>query len=104
MNPRHIGALELADLAGLTYKQVDHWTKRRFLKPEPNPGGTGHKRTYKAAEVRVAQIMGELTRAGVTASVAAKAARGAILEVDKAGPVFMAELARGVAVTGRIPA
>jgi hypothetical protein len=105
MNPHKlIGALELAERAGVTYKQIDSWTKLSHLKAEPRQPGTGHKRLYKPGEVRVAQIMGSLVGAGVAAPVAARAARSAILEMDTQGPIFMAELVRGVAVTGRIPA
>lgn len=104
MNPKLMGALELADRAGVTYKQIDTWTKRRYLHPEPNPGGTGHKRAYKPGEVRIAQIIGTLTTAGVTPSIAAQAARSAILEPDTNSLVFITELAKGIAVTGRIAA
>jgi len=104
MNSRLMGAIELADRAGVSYKQIDTWTKLHYLRAEPNPGGTGHKRAYKPGEVRVAQIIGALTRASVVSSVAAKAARTAILEVDTKGPLFMSELVPGVAVTGRISA
>jgi hypothetical protein len=104
MNPKLMSSLELAERAGLTYKQVDHWTKRRFLKPEPNPGGTGHRRAFKPSEVRVAQVMSALVRAGVMPHIAAKAARSAILEADDRGMVFISELIKGVAVTGRVSA
>lgn len=104
MNAQLMGALELAARAGVTYKQIDTWTKRHYLRPEPSPGGTGNKRTYKPGEVRITQIIATLTKAGVAPSVAAKAARTAILEVDSKGPIFMTELVRGVAVTGRIAA
>jgi hypothetical protein len=98
-----LGAMELAALADITYKQLDTWTKNDWVKEEPRPSGTGHHRAYRATEVRIAQIMGVLVNAGVAAPVAARAARSAILEVDTRGPLFMSELARGVAVTGRIP-
>lgn len=104
MNPQLMGSLELAQRAGVTYKQVDHWTKRRFLKPEPNPGGTGHKRAFKPSEVRVTQIMATLVNAGIRPHVAAKAARSAILEPAATELVFLTELVKGIKVTGRIPA
>lgn len=99
-----ISALELAQLIRVSYKQLDRWAVLGYIKEEPRERGTGHRRTFRNGEVRVAQVMATLVHAGVTPSVAAKAARTAILEVDSNGPLFMSELTRGVAVTGRLSA
>jgi hypothetical protein len=99
-----MSATELAALAHVSYRQIDRWAVQRFIKEEPREAGTGNKRQFRATEVRICQMMAVMVNAGVSAPVAARAARAAILEVDAAGPVFMSELARGVAVTGRIPA
>jgi hypothetical protein len=100
----HIGALELAELIGVTYKQIDRWSVLGYIREEPRELGTGHKRTFRNGEVRIARIMGVLVSAGVAVPIAAKAARSAILEVDNKGPLFMSELKPGLAVTGRIEA
>lgn len=97
-----IGALELADLIGVSYKQIDRWSVLGYIKEEPRELGTGHRRAFRNGEVRVAQILATLVKAGVAVPVAAKAARSAILEVDSKGPLFMSELKPGIAVTGRI--
>lgn len=59
---------------GLTYRQLDHWTRRGWLRPA-HIGGTGNARVWSAAELQIADLMRRLTRAGLTPEVAAKAAR-----------------------------
>ena len=93
---------ELAALIDVSYKRINTWATRGYLKEEPRFKGTGHRRTFRASEVRIAQVMAELVKAGVIPSVASKAARGAMVEVDSRGPLFMCELTKGVAVTGRL--
>ena len=97
-----IGALELAHLTGTTYKQIDRWAAARYIREEPREPGTGHRRAFRNGEIRIAQVMAALVKAGVSAPIAATAARRAILEYDSKGPLFMSELAPGIAVTGRI--
>lgn len=68
---------ELAQRAGLTYRQVDYYVRTGRLKPqgEAEPG-TGYSRDFSEAEVLVAVRLAKLLRAGVGLPEAAKAARG----------------------------
>lgn len=50
--------------AGITYRQLDHWTRRGHLSPLPGPGGTGHYRRYPVAAVHEARLLGQLVRLG----------------------------------------
>ncbi|GAA3550586.1 hypothetical protein GCM10022419_033550 [Nonomuraea rosea] len=59
---------------GLTYRQLDHWTRRGWLRPA-HAGGTGNARVWPAAELQIADLMRRLTRAGLAAAAAAQAAR-----------------------------
>jgi len=60
---------------GLTYRQVDYWTRCGWLRPEREPVGSGHQREWSAAELRVAADMGRLVRLGIRPEVAGRAAR-----------------------------
>lgn len=49
--------------AGITYRQLDYWTRRGFIRPvgKSNPG-SGAQRRYTAAEVEIARVLGVLSR------------------------------------------
>ena len=68
---------DLARHAGITYRQVDLWTRAGYLMPvgDAEPG-TGHYRDYSWAEVRVAAWMARLVAAGFAPAAAARMARG----------------------------
>lgn len=59
----------VADKYGITYRQMDYWITRGFLKPAEVAGmpdsGTGHHRIFSPAEAEVARWMGELVRQGL---------------------------------------
>jgi DNA-binding transcriptional MerR regulator len=97
-----IGTRELAHLCRVSERQIMTWADLRYLRESPRQPGTGHRRAFSPSEARVAQIMAVMVNAGVSPAMAAPAARRAILEADDKGPVFMTELAHGIAVTGRI--
>jgi DNA-binding transcriptional MerR regulator len=65
---------------GLTYRQIDYWTTREYLRPEcgQNPGSGNHRR-YPWSEVGIAQLMVRLTDEGIAVETAARIAR------DRAG-------------------
>lgn len=71
-----MNAPELVDNAGITYRQLDYWTRRGYLRPaELNPG-CGRDRQYSLSETAVARRMGGLVGAGLTVESAASIARG----------------------------
>lgn len=60
---------------GLSYRRLDNWTRRGWLRAL-NPGvGSGRVRHWPASELEVARTMLVLTGAGVDPSAAARAAR-----------------------------
>jgi DNA-binding transcriptional MerR regulator len=59
---------------GLTYRQLDHWTRRGWLRPA-HTGGTGNARAWSQAELQIADLMRRLVAAGLTPEAAARAAR-----------------------------
>jgi DNA-binding transcriptional MerR regulator len=59
---------------GLTYRRLDHWTRAGYLHPHQQ-GGTGNVRAWPQTELQIADLMRRLVEAGLTAGVAAIAAR-----------------------------
>ncbi len=69
-------ALELVDRAGISYRQLDHWTHRGWLHERDRGGaGSGVFRDYDSTEVAVCMRMAGLTVAGFNVVVAAGIAR-----------------------------
>lgn len=72
-----LSSVQVADRAGITYRQLDYWTTRGYLKARhgaANPG-SGVPREYTPREALVAEHMARLVRDGVTPDRAAKVAR-----------------------------
>ena len=65
---------ELAERTGATYRQVDHWARRGYLRV--NSRGHGVLRHWSDEEIRVATVMARLVAAGLTPAAAHTAARG----------------------------
>jgi DNA-binding transcriptional MerR regulator len=66
---------EIMATAGVTYRQLDHWTTRGYLRAdEPSPG-SGNHRTWSPAEIGVAVEIQRLTGAGLSLPTAAAVAR-----------------------------
>lgn len=70
-----MNAVELAEHAGISYRQVDQWSNAGLLRPRNQGTGIGRRRDYPPAEVQVAVGIAQLLRAGLTLQVAAKVAR-----------------------------
>jgi hypothetical protein len=96
--PGWASSVDLMRLAGLTYRQVDHWCSQGYLRPpEPSPG-SGAQRLFPPDEIRVAAIMGALVGSGVSVPSAARAARA-----SWGGRWWRAPLSGRVQVSGRLP-
>lgn len=68
----------LPDALGITYRQLDYWTRIGLLHPgrrDPARHGSGTARTWTAAELEVARAMGKLTAAGLPPRAAEQVAR-----------------------------
>lgn len=65
----------LIKTAGITPRQLNHWVTKGYLKPIGNGlTGSGHPFEFPTDQVRIAVLMGELTRAGLTPAAARLAA------------------------------
>jgi len=69
---------QVADRAKVTYRQLDTWVSKGWLKPSmiPGVGRGGLVSDWSSAETEIAVHMGALVRAGVYPEKAHKLARG----------------------------
>ncbi len=67
---------------GVTFRCLDYWTRRGYLRTADFRGGSGRRRTWPAGEVAVAAMMRRLVAAGIALARAHQIARaGGDLEV-----------------------
>lgn len=62
---RRTCATHVADELGITYRQLDYWVRKGFLKPRRFGESSGISREWPPAELDVARRMGLLTAAGL---------------------------------------
>jgi len=65
--------MRLDEETGVTYRQLDFWTKKGYLRCKAP--GSGYAREFSSEEKRVAELMGHLVRAGITPKCASRYAR-----------------------------
>lgn len=61
---------------GLTYRQVDFWSRKGYLRASNADCGSGRERHWPASELPVAATMHRLVKAGLTVKAAHVVARG----------------------------
>jgi len=71
-----VNAVELAQHAGITYRQLDSWTRAGYLHPVNLNAGSGRHRDYSYSDVAIAVRMGRLVNAGMTVQAAYAVAQG----------------------------
>lgn len=81
------------DLLGVTYRQLDYWNRKGYIRSANEGIGTGRTREWPRAELEIARRMGRLVAAGVSVERAAVFARdgwprgeiapGVVIEVTK---------------------
>lgn len=60
-----IGAHRLSNRAGVTYRQIDYWTRVGLLEPIKPDVGRGRTLLFADDQIPIAQYMGQLTDLGV---------------------------------------
>jgi hypothetical protein len=64
-SPTPLTTRQLCNLAGITYRQADYWTRQGYLRTcGPAEPGSGHHRRHRAGELRVALGLAQLLAAG----------------------------------------
>lgn len=67
---------KLADRAGITYRQLDYWTRQGLIEPaDNNGGGSGNHRWFTEGEARIVCLMARFTSEGVHPNTAVRLAR-----------------------------
>lgn len=66
---------------GVTYRQVDYWCRRGYLRPI-FAGGSGNRRHWTEAEIEIACRMVMLIRGGYMAGAAARLARHGVSDAQ----------------------
>jgi hypothetical protein len=69
--------VELADHAGITYRQLNYWCRKGWLDPIGGQG-TGNKAAWPLSEAFVAVRMATLVNIGMSPAMAARMARAAV--------------------------
>lgn len=83
---------QILDYTGVTYRQLDHWVRRGFLRPARALPGSGVTRLWSSAELKVARRMALLVDAGLTPETAERAARNGGVIAAGVRVVFPAQL------------
>lgn len=74
---------QAAAAAGITYRQLDYWTRAGVARPHVPARGSGSQRVWTAAEVEVLRRMATWTALGVDLAVARDyAERGAYIAYE----------------------
>jgi DNA-binding transcriptional MerR regulator len=66
---------EVAELAGISFRQLDHWIRQGWIRTETASGGSGSQRSFSQLEAKVAITAGELLELGLKAAEACEYAR-----------------------------
>jgi MerR HTH family regulatory protein len=69
--PRMLRSPEVCDVAGISYRQLDYWTRLGYLHPA-HRGGIGYDRAWSQAEAVKVCAMAAMVRAGLRPSAAAR--------------------------------
>ncbi len=86
---------EARRIAGITYRQLDSWTRAGLVKPARQASGSGSARRWSPAQVVELRVLGDLRRAGVSM----QQIRRAISWLRRALPNVAAPLAQLAFVT-----
>lgn len=92
------------DVTGVTYRQLDYWTRQGYLKPGPRSvfATSGTRRTWSDRELTIAALMKSLTDAGIDVAQACQVARSAV-GCWEPGDEFTVPLVEGIRITATVP-
>lgn len=99
--PRPAGTLSSEDAvteAGVTYRQLDYWTRCGYVRAEQEEAGPGFPRGWSRGEVEVLALLARLVRCGFSPARASVIARAAVEESPLMGESSV-EIADGLTLT-----
>ena len=63
VDTRPYSTVEVAELTGATYRQLDHWCRRGFIPGQPTMGiGSGHRRLWTDKQVEEVELLMRASR------------------------------------------
>jgi Na+(H+)/acetate symporter ActP len=68
-----LSSAQVCARAGVTYRQLDHWSRLGLVRPTVDSSGSGTQRQWDATSVAVVAVAGRLARLGAPAHVRARA-------------------------------
>ena len=60
-----LSSLEVCALANCTYRQLDYWTRQRWITATPQTPGSGKERRYTRKEAKRVALMAQIVDAGI---------------------------------------
>lgn len=69
-----IRSSDLPRLVGISYRQLDYWTRQGVLIPAQDANGSGTQRLWSEDEARIARMLGALRQLGARLRVLARVA------------------------------
>jgi hypothetical protein len=98
---RAVNSEQVALAAGISYRQLDHWVRRGWVRTVGDPhGGSGTSREFTDGEAGTAAVMARLVRAGFLVERAAELARTVPPDLRLA-EIWKVELGYGLLLTVR---
>jgi len=88
---------QVAEIARVTYRQLDHWVGDGLLSIEDRSPGSGSRRRWHPADVERARVFATLVHAGVAPSAIVEAMPTALV-----GTFWFAIQLGGLTVTGEL--
>ena len=76
-------AIEACEVVGVTYRQLDHWTRKGYIRPKHRQGrynGSGFPREWSDLELDVARTIARLVEIGFMVAPAAVLARRIVVD------------------------
>jgi len=65
-------------MTGATFRQLDHWSRRGFVRPLNRTPGSGVQRQWSPLDIRVARVLLSVSRLGCKSDLIFRAAAEAI--------------------------
>ena len=95
---------QMLDRTGISYRQLDHWTRKGWLQAADGTPGTGNMRRWKHDEWMVALVMSAMGQMGIRAEKAAPVARAAVKFWTRSGEVYTTDMLPGLRMEIDYPA
>ena len=93
---------EVAERAGVTYRQIDHWARIGLITPTIEADGPGSRRRWERAHVAQIAVIGRVSRQ-LSTGAGAGAPHDILVAAAEHWADGRVELGEGVAVTWTIP-